>query len=253
MYSSKNCVRCGSCAAVCKNGCAKRSEDGETYFLRENCRACGACADACPSGALRIAGEQTDIESVVRRVLRDRDYYEASGGGVTLSGGEPFFQADGALALLAALKDEKLNTAVETTGAVSYNILTRAVPLTDLFLFDLKHSEPERFSDGCKGDLLLIKKNLKALVNAGSDVLVRVPVIPGFNGDPEVIKGIFETAREAGVKSVRLLPYHALGKDKYKKLGREYPPGDTPMTDKKQLEPLLGIGRSMGLDAAAGD
>jgi pyruvate formate lyase activating enzyme len=253
MRSEKDCVRCGACADVCENGCAKHSEDGNISFLRDNCRACGSCAEACPSGALGIAGEEADIETIVRRVLRDRDYYEASGGGVTLSGGEPFFQAEGVLALLAALKDEKLHTAVETTGAVCGEVLQRAATLTDVFLYDLKHSDPARFREGCGGDLPLIISNLKSIVGAGADVLVRTPVIPGFNDDPKVLEGIFEIAREAGVKSVRLLPYHALGRDKYKKLGREYPPGDMPMTDKKELEPLLSIGRNMGLEAAMGD
>lgn len=253
MYSEKDCLRCGTCAAVCKNGAAIRSSNGRTGFLRDKCAACGDCADACPAGALRIAGEQTDTHSVMRLVLRDRDYYAASGGGVTLSGGEPFLQAEGALALLEALKEEKIHTTVETTGAVNTDVLTDAVQYTDLFLFDLKHSDPERFREGCGGELSKIVFNLKAIVDKGANVTARIPVIPNFNNEPAVIERIMETARAAGVKSIRLLPYHALGKDKYKKLERAYLLGETPMTDKKDLEPLCELGRIKGLDAGIGD
>lgn len=247
LYLQSRCVSCGRCAGACPQEAIDFSPGTGPVFHREKCQHCGRCAEVCTTEALELSGRAMTVEEILSIVRRDRDYYNNTGGGVTLSGGEPFAQPDGLCALLKAAKEEGLHTAVETTGNVSEDVFRKGVPLADLFLFDLKHSDPEALRTATGGDLPLILRNLRLAAESGSQVCVRVPVIPGFNHSPEVIEEILSLASDCGVKAAELLPYHTLGKSKYAQLGRAYPMGDAPPLDQAELEKYAALGDKMNM------
>jgi pyruvate formate lyase activating enzyme len=237
-------------------------------FDRRRCTACGACAGACPQGALRIAGKATTAGAIMDTILRDRDYYEASGGGVTFSGGEPFFQFPALKTLLECCREEGLDTAVETSGQADPALLAEAAPLVNRFLLDLKTADSRRLDEVCGGDGTVFRNIAwlgahQALGGTGNPaarsgatalpepsflVTGRIPVIPGFNADEESIAAIFALAGRHGIRQVELLPYHTLGKGKYRELGLEYRGPAEKMLKKEDLLPLAKLGSGMGLE-----
>ncbi len=252
LYDSRVCVCCGACVAACPHGTAVWDGQGGICFLRDRCVACGACGEACPTGAISYAGQSWTIGELTERLLRDKDYYINSGGGVTLSGGEPFFQPEAAIALLQALKAEGIHTAVETAGMADPKWYRAAAPYTDLFLLDIKHADPDRLLRGTGCDFPMLLAVLAALHDENAHVIARIPVIPGFNDEEAVIRGIYALALRYCVREAHLLPYHPLGKGKYQKLGREYPPGDLPGVQREQLEGFAKAGRALGLAVQIG-
>ena len=247
LYDERRCIRCGACFSACPYG-AVEWRDGPR-FLRGLCLTCGMCADACPAGAISYAGEAWEIPALMELLLRDRDYYERSGGGVTLSGGEPFFQPGAALALLRAMTREGIHTAVETAGAVDAGVFRKAAPYTKLFLFDLKHADAAALKAGTGAELSDVLASLSALQDAGAHVIGRVPVIPGFNADAQSVSAIFALAKKYGITEVHLLPCHALGSGKYKKLGRIPPEG---ALSPEMLAPFVRLGKELGLAVRIG-
>ena len=244
MHLQKKCVGCGRCAAACPTACITML-DGYPVFDRERCTLCGACERACLNHAIRLSGDTMDVEEVVAILLRDRTYYAQSGGGITVSGGEPFAQAAGATALLKRCKAEGLHTAVETTGNVPRESLRKAEEFIDLFLLDMKHPDAKRLREVTGGDLELILENLRAMTP--EKVVFRVPVIPGFNADEATIGRIFQLAVACGVQRVDLLPYHTLGKGKYAQLGMRYPMDGVPALPRKALAGFRAMGEKLGL------
>lgn len=195
-----------------------------------------------------MTGKEVTVDEVMAIVRRDRHYYEKSGGGMTVSGGEPFLQAEGLAALLKSAREEGIRTAIETTGNVAAESFQKAIGLVDTWLFDLKHADAQMLKEVTGGALSLIVENLKqALREKDSQVIVRVPVIPGFNFDEESLNGIFRLAFSSGASQIDLLPYHVLGKSKYAQLGREYTQEGEKGLDKKELIPFALIGQRMGL------
>ena len=244
MYLQKNCVGCGRCAAACPHGCITLRE-GRPVFDRSCCKHCGACANACMSRAIRFSGKLMEVDDIVATLVRDRSYYAHSGGGITVSGGEPFVQAAGLTALLRSCKTQRLHTAVETTGNVPPRSIAAAEPLIDLFLFDFKHPDAYTLKNVTGGDLTLIMANLRKLTP--QKVVLRVPVIPGFNFDRETVWRIFEMALAQHITRVDLLAYHELGKGKYAQLGLPYRCGAEKSLTKNDLADLKALGTRMGL------
>lgn len=219
-----------------------------TVFLQGCPLRCPWCAN--PETQDCGGGEEMIVREILDTLSRDADYYRNSGGGVTFSGGEPFLQPQALSALLRACTDAGFHTAVETCGEVPQKSLLEAEPFTDLFLFDIKHSDPAEFRRVCKGDLERILKNLRALSGSGK-VIARIPCIPGFNLDEKTLQGIYDIALSAGIKEAHLLPYHTYAKDKYAKLGRSYDwPGES--VRKEALEPIAEMGRKAGLKVKIG-
>ena len=252
LWFEKKCTACGACIKACPAG-ARTGAPGEFPKLdRTLCTTCGACAEACPAGALKISGREYEIKELLDLILRDRDYYETSGGGVTVSGGEPLAQPEVLSQFLRACKEAGLHTAAETCGAFTEEAFRLCAPELDLFLFDIKSGEEERLREVTGADLFQIKKNLKAAVASGAEVIGRVPVIPGFNHSREGMEAIFTAALECGVTRLDLLPYHTLGKNKYAALDRPYMMGDTAMLTKKDLLPWQELARRKGIDARIG-
>lgn len=251
-YSVKSCVRCGGCAASCPSGNIVFTEGRPAFGFRD-CIACGRCVEACPQGAIRFSSSTYSASQVLDIVLRDKDYYDNSGGGVTFSGGEAFLQFDGLMEMLRLCKERHIHTAVETCGQVAPDRIRQALPWVDLFLFDVKHTVPSVLKQVTGADFRVIETNLRFIAeNAPHKVIVRVPVIPGFNFDTSSMEAIFSLLAGLGIRQVHLLPYHTLGVDKYAQLGMPYPYPHTAMLTKEELRPLYEKGRSMGLDVRLG-
>ncbi len=208
LVDASRCTHCGACEAVCPSP--------------EKCVFCGKCVVACPSGAREIAGREYTVDEVVRIVMQDEVFYRQSGGGATLSGGEPLVQIDFAEALLARLRGESIHTAVDTCGAVPFESLVRAARHTDLFLYDIKHMDDEKHKLFMGASNRLILENLRKLAAIHKNIHIRMPIIEGVNADMGHIERTIEFLDGLGIERVSLLPYHDFAANKYAKLDRVY-------------------------------
>ena len=208
LFYENKCVGCGKCKEKCPQNL-------------KSCSLCGRCALFCPRDAREICGEEYTSEEVLSEILKDKDYYETSGGGVTFSGGECMLQIDFLAEILRSCKENGIHTAVDTAGNVPYGYFERIMPHTDIFLYDVKtlNCEKHRVFTGVGNELIL--SNLKKLLLAGKRVWVRIPVVTGFNATEDDIRSIRRFLTSCGVpEKIELLPYHALGEHKYAALGR---------------------------------
>lgn len=247
MYYEKKCIRCGRCAAICPKK-AILLEESTLKIQREKCISCKKCEAVCLQDAMVFSGKEFTVDDILSVILRDRDYYEESGGGVTISGGECFVQFQGLMELLKKLKQEKLHVAVETCGQTNLEYIKEAFPYIDLFLFDLKHMDAEIFHKVTGGDLEQILENITYIAKKDSGkIIIRVPVIPGFNYKEKFIKNIFSFVKKTGITKVNLLPYHTFGINKYKQLGRNYPMKYMQSLKKEELGIYRDYGETMGI------
>ncbi len=202
----------------------------------------------CPSEALQVCGRDETLDTLMDTILRDRPFFERSGGGVTLSGGEPFMQPSFAAALLARSKAEGLHTAVESCLHVPWHQIEPSLPSLDLVLADLKHVDKERFFHWTRGKVELPIANLKRLAERGVPMQIRVPLIPGFNADRASIEAITDTAANLGtVQEIHFLPYHTLGVGKYALLDLPYQAPDAPLDDPDLLHFAHAYAQRQGL------
>ncbi|WP_378081664.1 glycyl-radical enzyme activating protein [Aeromonas bestiarum] len=202
----------------------------------------------CPSEALQVCGRDETLDTLMDTILRDRPFFERSGGGVTLSGGEPFMQPDFAAALLARCKAQGLHTAVESCLHVPWHQIEPSLPYLDLVLADLKHVDKARFFNWTRGKVELPIANLKRLAERGVAMQIRVPLIPGFNADRESIEAITDTAASLGtVQEIHFLPYHTLGMGKYALLDLPYLAPDTQLDDPDLLSFAHAYAQRQGL------
>jgi glycyl-radical enzyme activating protein family len=218
------------------------------HVKRDICDNCGKCADVCYPAALYMCGKDYTVDELVRRLLQDKSFYETSGGGVTISGGEALSQPEFTLAVLKRLKEEGIHTALDTTGYASWATVEKVLPYVDLFLYDLKHMDSEKHKAviGVPNEPIL--DNAKRLAAAGAKLQVRIPVIPMFNNDEANIRKTAEFCKSLGdaVVSVQLLPYHNLGVMKYlrisdKPVAEATPPSDEFMQKLKDMMSEYGL------------
>lgn len=218
------CVGCGECGTVCPRSAITLAADRKASLDWSRCDHCGQCARVCDPKALEMVGRNVDVAEVLAVVLRDRDYYAASGGGLTLSGGEPLAQPDFAEALLHAAKAQSLHCCVETSGMADWNVLERLLGVVDLWLYDYKETVPDlhaRFTGFGNAPILA---NLRALHRAGAKILLRCPMIPGHNARPDHLDGIAAFARQLpNLVAVELLPYYDLWRAKLARFGLNSP------------------------------
>jgi len=245
--SVHQCICCGQFDDVCSHSW---SHGAITQLEKDNF---GQRAEACPGGALRWLGERRTAGDVLAEVLRDRPFYPPRGG-LTLTGGEPTAQPEFAEALLRLAKAEGLTTAIETSGHTRWKVFERLLPHLDLILFELKQLDSAVHHRGTGVDNELILSNLRRLCELRAPVDVRVPLIPGFNADPESLAAIahFIVAQDGLRRHVSLLPYHTLGKAKYAALGRPYPWDGHETLSTEQVESLAELFRQSGIDVAIG-
>ncbi|MCL4418059.1 MAG: glycyl-radical enzyme activating protein, partial [Actinobacteria bacterium] len=205
IFSNEKCIGCGSCVAVCANN-ALQILERKSMIKRENCNKCGRCAEICNTGALRIAGKKTSLFEVMEELEKDRQYYENSGGGITISGGEPLLQWKFTTALLKECKKRGLYTAIETCGHAAPVIFKQVLEYADIILFDIKNIDPEKHFEltGARNELIL--ENLKSLSGGNKHIQIQLPVIPGCNDSEENITGISEFLVKYGFKDVMLIP-----------------------------------------------
>ena len=214
-FTEHKCVFCGRCASVCP---CHIISNGKHIFRRENCTACGKCVPSCPADALCVYGKKISEEELLKILIEDRDFYETSGGGITLSGGECLLQAEFCARLLKRCKEENLRTAVDTCGFVPFESLLAVKPYTDRFLYDVKAFD-EEVHTRCTGvSNRLILENLKKLDESGAKIEIRIPFVPDCN-DTEIEKIGEFLAGLSNVVGVHVLAYHNLAAAKYRALG----------------------------------
>jgi pyruvate formate lyase activating enzyme len=246
------CAACGECRRACPFGEAVAGE-GPLPARNDPCVFCGECAEACPFDARRMAGREMTVAEVMKAVLRDRVFYEESGGGVTLSGGEPLLQPRFVLALLEACRERGLHTALDTCGFGCTDDLLAMGRLADLVLFDVKLMDDARHRQHCGASNRPILENLRALASLGRRIWLRVPVIPGVNDDEANLAAIAQlAARTPGVEQINLLPYHNTGVTKARRLGREAQAQEREQPEAEQMERAAGRFRATGLKVVLG-
>lgn len=230
-HDKTRCVGCGQCVTLCSQS-AIEIREGRAFVNRSVCNACGSCVKACLQDALEITGRDWSLSKILEEIGKDDDYYAASGGGVTLSGGEVFLQE--VQPLLKALKKKGYHVAVETEGQFPLSALKEALPWLDLVYHDVKHCDFEKLRKVCGADLPEIEAHLRLLKESQLPVIIRVPLIPGFN-DQE-LEAIIAWIRKRGFETIQLLPFHPLGKGKWTKLDRTYAFENEPRLKKEALE-----------------
>ncbi len=222
MWDSKKCTHCLNCVSVCPaQAVHKKGEHIVTDMTK--CIACDLCVLKCPNDARELVGSEVSVDELVTEVLKDKVFYENSGGGVTFSGGEPLAQADFVLQVAKNLKSENIHVAIDTSGYWKIHNLNEIIEYTDLFLYDLKmiDQKKHKYYTGVSNELII--ENLHKLIEQKAKIDLRLPIIGGVNDEMKEIERMIEFVKHLDVQKVRLLPYHNMSEHKYRKLGKEYP------------------------------
>jgi len=247
MYYEEKCILCQKCVFVCPQDCYSVQESHLIYD-RSRCIDCGECAKGCNTEALKISGEEWCEETLAEHLLGDKEFFDISGGGVTLSGGEPLLQYKSCSTLLKLLKQNNIHTAIETCGYASDKAIGEVLPYLDCVLYDVKIANPKKHQGYCGQNNELIFKNLQRISDTDISLHVRIPVIPAINDDDESINDLGEILKSVkGISTVTLIPYHSLGKNKYRALGREYECEDIHPLPAQRIRTLAEILHGMGL------
>jgi pyruvate formate lyase activating enzyme len=249
-YFVNKCVSCAKCVQVCPTMAISISNSGEVFTDIELCNHCGKCANVCSTGARKMAGEEMTVREVLKEVEKDTIFYWNSGGGITLSGGEPTMQPQFSLGILKMCKERGIHTAIETCGYVKWDILDEILKYLDLVYMDIKHISPTEHEKltGKRNELICGNAQRIAMKYPDIPLIIRIPVVPGVNDSNENIIGIVELVRKLkGEHKIELLPYHRLGVSKYGVLFRDYllaglePPSADRMRHLEELVQSYGI------------
>lgn len=251
-YSSTRCISCMSCVQSCPNQ-EVTEEKGEENGIKIHWDRCQGRSmewvDVCPTKALSVKGKWMKVEEVFSEIIKDEAFYRQSHGGVTLSGGEPLLQADFAAELLGLCRDNGIHTAIETTGYVPRINLEKVLPVTDLFLYDLKSADSETHKKWTGADNHKILQNLEWLSKQKVNIFVRTPMIPGVNDKEEDILEIIEILQRNEIHNYDILPFHQYGSGKYLSCGVEYTMQDVKPFSEEYIEKIRNIIRSFQLSS----
>lgn len=225
IFHHHKCTACGRCVAKCKQG-ANSIVDGKIVFDRSKCTACGVCTDWCITEARELAGKEYTVDALVKEAMKDKIFYEQSGGGVTLSGGEVMASQhmDYVEEVCRKLHENGVSVFIDTSGYTDYENLKRILPYVDVFLYDIKVMDPKDHKKFIGVDNSLILENLKKLSDEGAGLYIRLPIIQQVNATDEHIESVIHFLKENNIhaRQVNLLPYHDIGKGKYASLDMEY-------------------------------
>jgi len=247
VYARERCIgtsECDRCLSACGRGAIGQDADGKVAIDWRRCDDCGECVPACPSRALEVSGRFVGVDDVIRAVEEDSGFYVRSGGGLTLSGGEPLSQAEFVRELLVTARGRGLDTAIETSGLCAWGSLAAVAPHVDQIFYDIKCLDPETHEryTGVSNEVIL--ENFRRLRRHFPEtaIIVRTPVVPAVSDTEEEIRAIAEFVEGAGGASAyELLRYHAFGEPKYRKLGREYPLGAAELPSEERMDALAKI------------
>ena len=243
MVRDNRCIICGACVETCPQQAITLNGHGAPVTNWDKCDTCGQCAAVCYAEARQQVGRQMSVAEVLADIERDRAFYDESGGGVTLSGGEPLLQPDFLLALLCACRERDIHTALDTSGYTRWPVLDRVRPYVDLFLYDLKLLDETKHRQVTGVSNRLILENLQMLSQYGHDIIVRIPVIPGVNDDNDSLRQMAAFLADLPHRpDVELLPYHHIALDKYARLNKVYLLRDT---EPPLVERMAEIGQMM--------
>ncbi len=240
-FTERSCCGCRRCVAVCPSG-AQTVTDGKHTVDFTRCTACGKCVAVCPAEALKIFGEAMTPADVWAVIERDIPFYRYSGGGVTLSGGEPLMHVEFGTELLSLCRENGVHTCIETSGMGTWQALERYLPLTDCFLFDWKVATDEAAQEHLGAPLGKIRSNLCRLLDSGANMILRCPIIPNVNDTAMHFESIAALLENYSTLTAELLPYHDFGVGKSTQIGRTSPKFITPA--KEQKEQWLAFFRS---------
>ncbi len=247
----ERCLACRACVGVCPSGAVHLEEQGQLVYDRSRCTVCGKCATECPANARVLSGIETTVADVLTEVGRDYVFYRNSGGGVTVSGGEPLAQPAFTGALLRACKEADLHTALETSGHAPWDALAPILDALDLLLFDVKVMDPVRHQQLTGMGNALIVSNLERAAGR-VPTIARVPIIPGLNDDLDNCRAVAELLKRISITRVDLLPYHRLGEATYGRLGRQYGLSHIPPPREDRLRQLAAEFEDRGIAVRLG-
>ncbi|MEQ5126114.1 MULTISPECIES: choline TMA-lyase-activating enzyme [Providencia] len=257
MFSHDKCVGCGKCVDVCPAGIhyMTTNEQGEAVHRVNrsiDCIGCRKCEEVCISDALDIMGKDVTVSEMMEIIMQDYDFYISSGGGVTIGGGEMSLQTDFAVELLRECKKMMINTAVETQGTTSLANYEKLAEVVDLFLFDVKHIDTVEHKNLFGIGNENVRRNLERLMELGANVVMRMPLVRGYNDSFDAITGAIEYAMElskrGNLSRIDILPYHQLGRGKYDKLDMIYPIKKDPTYSAEELDQLEAFFKKFDFD-----
>lgn len=246
LYMQDKCIGCGECVEVCEYN-AHVIKDGIHTFDRSRCLGCGRCADVCLLDAVKLCGKEMTAEEVAEQVMQDVDFYRASGGGVTISGGECLLYADFCAEVFKILKQNDVNCMIDTSGYVSRESIDKVLPYTSMFLYDIKHTDEKKHMEFTGVSNKPIFENLAYINSKGTAVEIRIPLIPTFNDAAAEEIGEFLSEFKC-IKRVRVLPYNNLIGSKYEALSKKCTVLDIPVPDEDDVRKFENTLKNFGLN-----
>lgn len=253
LYFQNRCASCGRCVENCPQDAIQYDETFGLITNPDRCTLCLLCVDHCYYGARELSGEEMDVRTLMGIIERDKMFYDATQGGVTISGGEPLLQSGFVRELTRECKEQGIHTAIETTLFADKEKIIKTLEFIDLVFVDVKHFDSDKHEEytGVRNELIL--KNIEMLDTLEKKFIIRVPFIPGFNDDEETQKQIYCWASKLeNLQWIEILPYHRLGLSKYHGLGREYPMADLKPVAKESLDYLKDLGSEIGVEVRIG-